>query len=208
MRASTPRIEQPPTRLLVAFVLATAAGAALLAPAFGLDDWYPLTFLVVQPARVAFYVGYFALGIYAERRGWFGSGGFRPEPGPWGWGCVRRRCGVSGLPDVPARRRPCPRGSLAALLFSAFCFTALIAGLAVFQRVVNGAGRAWRTVAANSFGIYYVHPLILFPLAYVLVGLAAPDVAKWIVLVAVTAAVSLAASALLLRRLPGLRAMF
>ncbi len=207
LRASAPRVEPPPTRLLVGFVLATAAGAALLAPAMGLDDWYPLTFLVVQPARVAFYIGYFALGIYAERRGWFGSGGFRPEPGPWGWGCVG--AGVAylafrmmGTPEtVPAR-------VLAALLFSAFCFTALMAGLAVFQRVVNGGGRAWHTVAASSYGIYYVHPLILFPLAYVLVGLAAPDVARWTVLIAVTAVVSLAASALLLRRLPGLRAMF
>jgi peptidoglycan/LPS O-acetylase OafA/YrhL len=207
LRASTPRIDQPPTRLLVAFVLATAAGAALLAPYLGLDDWYPLTFLVVQPARVAFYVGYFALGVYAERRGWFRSGGFRPEPASWGWGCVVAGVAylgfrMAGTPvTVPAR-------VLAALLFSAFCLAALLAGLGVFQRAVNGAGRAWRTVAASSYGIYYVHPLILFPLAYVLVGLAAPDIAKWIILVAVTAAVALAASALLLRRLPGLRAMF
>ena len=85
LRASTLRIEQPPTRLLVGFVLATAAGAALLASAYGLDYWQPLTFLVVQPARVAFCIGYFALGVYAERRGWLRSGGFRPEPAPWGW---------------------------------------------------------------------------------------------------------------------------
>lgn len=60
----------------------------------------------------------------------------------------------------------------------------------------------------NSYGIYYVHPMILYPLAFLLVDLSAPAVAKWIVLVAVTSGASLAASVLLLRRVPGLRAMF
>jgi peptidoglycan/LPS O-acetylase OafA/YrhL len=207
LRDSVPRIEQPSTRFLVAFIAGTAAGSALLAPAYGIDDWQPLALLVVQPARVAFYIGYFALGVYAERRGWFRAGGFRPEPGPWGWGCVV--AGVAylsfrmmGTPATPAER------AFAALLFSVFCLSALLAGLSVFQRAVNGAGRAWRTAAASSYGIYYVHPLILYPLAYLLVDAAVPNLAKWMVLVTVTSVASLAAGALLLRRLPGLRAMF
>lgn len=207
LRASSPRIEQPPTRLLIAFVAATAAGPALLTPAFGLDDWYSLTFLVVQPARVAFYVGYFALGVYAERHGWFSGAGFRPDLGPWGWGCVLTGIGYLAF-RMSGTMQTLPERTAESVLFSAFCLTTLIAGVALFQRKIDSAGRAWRTLAANSYGIYYVHPLILFPLAYVLVGLVAPDIAKLIILVAVTSAVSLAASALLLRRLPGLRAMF
>ncbi|MGA2514510.1 MAG: acyltransferase family protein [Candidatus Limnocylindrales bacterium] len=207
LRASVPRIEQPRTRLLVAFVAATAAGSALLAPNFGLDDWYSLTFFVVQPARVAFYVGYFALGVYAERRGWFSGAGFRPEVGPWGWGCV-----LTGITYLAFRMNGTPvtvlERALAAVLFSAFCFTALLAGLAVFQRAVNGGGRAWRTLAGSSYGIYYVHPLILFPLAYVLVSLSAPSLVKVSILVVVTFVASLAVSALLLKRLPGLRRAF
>ena len=207
LQASVPRIARPSPGLIVAFIVATAAGSALLAPAYGLDDWQSLAVLVVQPARVAFYIGYFALGIYAERRGWFRPGGYRPDPGPWVLGAA-----ISGLLYLAFRMAGTPvtfpARVAASLFFSAFCFMALLAGLAVFQRAVDGAGRVWRTVAASSYGIYYIHPLILYPLAYVLVGFAAPDVARWIILICVTATVSVVASALLLRRLPGLRSMF
>ena len=109
---------------------------------------------------------------------------------------------MSGLPvTVPER-------ALAAVLFSAFCLAALIAAVALLQRRVNGVGPAWRTLAANAYGIYYVHPLILYPLAYVLLDLPAPAVAKAAILVAVTLAASLAVSAHVLKRLPGLRRMF
>ena len=101
-----------------------------------------------------------------------------------------------------------PERAVAAILFAAFCLTAIMAGLAVFQRWVNGAGRAWRTLAANSFGIYYVHPLILYPLAYFLLDLPAPSLVKVTILIVVTLAASLAVSALILRRLPGLRRVF
>ncbi len=207
LAASVPRVEQPRPRLFVAFVALTAAGSALFAPSHGLDDWMPLFPFTVQPARIAFYVGYFVLGIYAERRGWLGATGFRPDLGPWGWGCVLTGVAyltfrLNGLPtNVPER-------AIAALLFAAFCLTAVIAGIAFFQKWIDGAGPAWRTLSANSFGIYYVHPLILYPLAYVLLDLPVPALVKASILVATTLAGSLAVSALVLRRLPGLRRVF
>jgi glucan biosynthesis protein C len=94
------------------------------------------------------------------------------------------------------------------VLFSTFCLTALVAGLALFQGWINaGAGR-WRTLAENSYGIYYVHPLILYPLAYLLVGLSVPSPLKAVILVVVTLGASLAVSALVLKRLPGVRQAF
>jgi glucan biosynthesis protein C len=208
LQASVARVKQPRARLFVAFIALTAAGSMLFAPAFGLDDWQPFGwFLVLQPARIAFYVGYFVLGIYAERRGWFSATGFRPDLGPWGWGCVLTGLAylsfrMGGLPTTV------PERAVAAVLFSAFCLSAVIAGIAVFQRWLNRAGPAWRTLSANSFGIYYVHPLILYPLAYVLLDLAAPSIVKATILVGVTLAGSLAVSALVLKRLPGVRRMF
>jgi len=207
LQASTPRITQPRTRILVGFVAVTAAGSMLVSPAWGLDDWQPLTLLVVQPARIAFYVGYFALGVYAERRGWFRPGGFRPALGPWGWASVLASLvyltfRMSGTPTAV------PERALAAILFSAFCFAALLAGVALFQRVADSAAPAWRTLAGNSYGIYYVHPLILYPLAYVLVDVSAPAGVKATLLIVVTLGASLAVSALVLKRVPGLRRMF
>ncbi len=207
VHASEPRVEQPRPRVFVAFIALTAAGSALLAPWLGVDDWRPLFPFTVQPARIVFYVGYFALGIYAERRGWFGAAGFRPDLGPWGWGCVLAGVAyltvrMSGPMETAAGR------ALAAALFAVFCLAAVIAGIAVFQRWVNGSGRGWRTLAANSFGIYYVHPLILYPLAYLLLDLAVPAIIKATILVLVTLAGSLAVSALVLKRLPGVRRAF
>ncbi|MEI8333287.1 MAG: acyltransferase family protein [Chloroflexota bacterium] len=208
LQATVPRVEQPRPRLFVAFIALTAAGSVLASPYFGLDDWKPISVLfVVQPARIAFYAGYFILGIYAERRGWFTATGFRPDLGPWGWGCV-----LSGIAYLAFRMGgtpvAVPERAVASLLFATFCLAALIAGVALFQRWVNGAGPAWRTLAANSFGIYYVHPLILYPLAWVLVPVSVPAVVKATLLVVVTLAGSLAVSALVLRRLPGLRRVF
>jgi len=208
LRASTVRVTPPPARLFVGFVLLTAAGSALASPAVGLDDWRPLGwFLVVQPARIAFYGGFFALGAYAERRGWLTGEGYRPEVGPWVAGAL-----LTGVAYLAYRLAGYPASiierSVASLLFAAFCLTGVMAGLAVFQHWGNRSGRTWRTLADNSFGIYYVHPLVLYPLAFLLVGVPVPSVLKVAVLVTVTIGASLAVTALVLRRVPGLRRIF
>ena len=125
----------------------------------------------------------------------------------WGAGCV------IAASAYLAFRLAGPSPSLASRavesgLFSAFCLTALVAGVALFRARIDGAERAWRTLAANSFGIYYVHPLILYPLAYLLVGLSVPAIAKFSILVVATLVGSLAVSGLVLKQVPGLRRMF
>jgi peptidoglycan/LPS O-acetylase OafA/YrhL len=208
LRASVPRVEQPRQRVFVMFIALTAAGSILVSPFFGLDDWKPIWLLfVVQPARIAFYVGFFVLGIYAERRGWFKCTGFRPDLGPWGWGCVLTGIAYLGF-RMSGTMATVPEKAVESVLFSAYCLTAVIAGVALFQRSIDSAGRAWRTLAANSFGIYYIHPLILYPLAYLLVGLSTPSLVKATILIVVTLVASLAVSAVVLKRLPGLRKAF
>jgi glucans biosynthesis protein C len=208
LQAGQPRVEQPRARLFFWFILLTAGGSILYSPNLGLDGWRSLSYLfVVQPARIAFYVGYFILGIYAERHGWFTEAGFRPRLAPWGAGCV-----IAGLVYLAFRMAgpdmSLPSQAVESALFSTFCLAALIAGVALFRRWIDGAGLAWRTLAANSFGIYYVHPLVLYPLAYVLVGVAIPAIAKLAILVVATLLGSLAVSVLVLKRVPGLRRMF
>jgi fucose 4-O-acetylase-like acetyltransferase len=208
LRASEPRPEQPGVWIFLAVMAGTAGWAILQARLVGLDDWQHLGWLfVIQPARVAFYFGYFALGVYAERRAWFGAAGYRPQLGPWGWGCVVTGTvylgfRFAGYPSTAGAR------TMAAVLFATFCLTGVIAGIALFQTVADGTGRAWRTLAANAYGIYYVHPLILYPLAYLLRDLEAPATAKATLLVVITLTASFAVSELVLRRLPGLRRIF
>jgi glucan biosynthesis protein C len=208
VRTSEPRPERPGVPVFVAVVAVTAAWAIAAASSFGLDDWQRLGWLfVIQPARLAFYAGYFLLGIYAERHAWFGAAGYRPEPGPWGLGSLFAGFSylvfrLDGYPATWGRRAE------AAIFFATFCLAAIMAGIALFQRLADGGNGGWRSLSSNAYGIYYVHPLILYPLAYLIRGLAAPAFVKATILIVVTLAASLAVSALVLRRLPGLRRIF
>jgi glucans biosynthesis protein C len=203
------RVSPPPgVAFFLLFIGLTAGGSAVFSGRLGLDDWQSMGWLfVIQPARVAFYVGYFMLGVHAERKGWLTDGGYRPNPAGWGLACVAAAVVyVAFRASVPLAGMA--ERSAGSLLFGVFCLAALMAGLAIFGRWGNGAGRAWRTLAANSFGVYYIHPLILYPLAWMLVGVGVPAVAKFTMLVAVTVVASLAVSVFVLRRAPGLRRMF
>lgn len=213
LRALRDVVAAPSNRFFVLFLVAIAVPALVLAPLvpeYPLDSWRHAWVLVYQPVRMPVYIGFFLLGIHARRGGWFTAGGYRPEPGPWGWGCLIVALAYLvvrfQMPD-PATTPPAVVAA-SVVLFCAVALTAVMAGSAVFLRAGDGGGRAWTTLAANSYGIYYLHPLILFPLAWLLVGVALPSVLKLIGLVLATLLVSTAVSALVLRRVPGLRAAF
>ena len=204
------RMVRPTGKVFAAFIALTGAGFLIISLFFGPDAWSHNYLLVYQPVRVPLYIGYFALGIYAYQRGWFTASGYRPEIGPWGWACV-----LSGLAYLAYRWSvastvdaafPVKAGT--ALLFNTFCFTALIAGSAFFQHKVNGAGPVWRSLAANSYGIYYFHPLILFPLAYLIVSFEWPVFLKAVTIILLTILLAWGISALVLKRVPFLRDMF
>lgn len=197
--------------LLVLVAIAVPALAlSPLVPVYPVDAWRHAWVLVYQPVRVPLYIGFFLLGIHARRSGWFTAGGYRPEPGPWGWGCVVIAIAYLAvrfqMPD-PATTPPVVVVA-SIVLFCALSLTAVMAGAAIFLRAGTGAGRAWTALAGNSYGIHYLHPLILFPLAWLLTSVALPGVLKWIGLVLATVLISGAGSALILRRVPGLRAAF
>ncbi len=204
------RSTSPGGKVYAVFLAVMTVSFLIISLSFGPDDWWHNYFLVYQPVRVPLYIGYFALGIYADRHGWFRPDGYKPELGPWGWGCVLSglaylayRWGVANTPDTSL---PVKIGT--ALLYNTFCLAALIAGVALFQQKIDRAGAVWKSLAANSYGIYYVHPLILYPLAYVFVSWPAPLLLKVPTLIVLAVLLSWAVSALLLKRLPVLRAMF
>jgi peptidoglycan/LPS O-acetylase OafA/YrhL len=193
--------------VLAVFVVGVVAAAAL-SPFFGLDDWKSTGWVfVIQPARVALYPAFFILGIHAERQGWLTADGWRPSATYWIPAAT-----ITGVTYLAFRvvgySAAVPARIVGAVLFVAFCVTGVLAAVAGFSRWGNRSTRTWRTLADNSFGIYYVHPLVLYPGAWLLVGLAIPGPLKAIIMLAVTIALSLAISAGILRRAPILRRMF
>ncbi len=200
----------PSCWLFVGFLVIMAVPFILLNRSFDMDTWSNNYLFVYQPLRVPLYIGYFVLGILAERRRWFTAEGYKPGGVLWGSLCVMSAGAYLYLrmAGVGAARSPALPLAAAGVLFNVYCLAALLAAVALFRRGVNGAGPTQTSLAASSYGIYYVHPLILFPLAYLLTGVSWPLAIKAVLLVGVTFILSWAVSALLLRRAPLLRRMF
>jgi hypothetical protein len=189
-----------------------SGGMLLINQFFPLDTWYRDCYILVfQPERVPLYIGYFVLGIYAHLNGWFIGAGYRPRLLPWAliWifsGLLYLANRLFVLPTLPP---PAFLGLAAnAMLFNAFCLSSLLAGAALFQRKVNGAGPFWSNLAANSYGIYYIHPLILYPLAYLFLPISLPLFIKAPLVVILAIALSWAVSSLILTKVPGVRRAF
>ena len=197
-----------PWRALLAVFLVAVVAAAAFSPFFGLDDWHSVGWVfMVQPARVFVYPAFFVLGIHAERQGWLAGDGWRPSARVWI--PVAAVTGIAYLAfRVTGYSTTVPARVVGGVLFAAFCVSGVVAAVAGFSRWGDSSTRTWRLLSDNSFGIYYVHPLVLYPGAWLLVSLPIPGAVKAVVLLAVTAALSLAISAGVLRRAPILRRMF
>ena len=202
---------QPTWRLLVGFILLMSLGFLVMNLFFPLDTWSRTSYLFVfQPLRVPLYIGYFVLGLYAFQTGWFTENGYQPRLVVWLPILV-----VSGLLYLGYRFIiPGPAQTTIflkagnALLFNTFCFSSLLGGAALLRRLLNTDNPFWKNQAANSYGIYYLHPLILYPLALIFVALPLSIYLKAFILVILTMLLSWAFTALVLKQLPLIRQIF
>ncbi len=208
-RALRPQPTRPSPKLFLGFGLLMTAGFLTMNQFFPLDTWYTKAYvLVFQPLRAPLYIGYFILGIHAYRRGWFTDTGYMPRLLPWGLLCL-----VSGFLYLKFRLGMPPQSTFLvkggnALLFNSFCLTSLMAGCALCKRVCNCAGGLWKNLAANSYGIYFIHPVILYPLAYLVRPAQMPLAVKSSMVILAAILLSWAFSALVLKKLPILKRSF
>lgn len=208
MRNMPRRPQEPDRRFFVTFWAITALCffvSTLVVPA---DYWTnALKLIVYQPARLILYAGYFTLGIIADRRGWFRADGFRPDLEWWGPAAL-----ISAMAYLGVRWIWVDGGLLfllaQAALFNAFCLAALMAGVALFQRHVDRPTRLRTSLGRNAYGIYYLHPLILYPAAYMALSVGASIFLEMALLTLFTLLVAWAGSAFVLTRLPVLRRIF
>jgi glucans biosynthesis protein C len=210
LRAWRRVIRAPSWRHFLVFGAIMTAAFFLLSLWWTPDDWRHVWLMVYQPVRFPLYIGYFCLGLYADRRGWFAPGGY--EPGIGRWLPIFLVTGLLYAGHIMVQLFG-PPGTLwhqavTAVLFNAFCLAALMAGLSLFRASVNSQGRNWRSLACNSYGIYYLHPLILYPLAYLFVAFPLPIYVKAAALITLTLLACWALSEFVLTRAPGLRRAF
>lgn len=181
----------------------------LVSTAVPVDTWSSaLKLFTFQPARLLLYASYFCLGIYADRKGWFREDGYQPPTDKWllltfVTGGLYLAFRFSGNDEVTLVTL-----LLQAVLFNAFCFAGVIGSVTLFYHAYNQAGRLWASLDRNAFAIYYLHPIILYPAAYVALSLAMPIFLEVALLVVGTAVVSWGLSTAVLTRWPILRDIF
>lgn len=204
-----PGVRRPAWWQHALFILLLSAASTMIATRCELDLWSNNYLFAYQPVRIPNYVGYFALGIFACRSGWFTDAGFQPRLRLWtplwilsGLAYLMWRMGPqAATPDIGFK-------AIAILLFNLFCLTSLFAMIALFRQHIAGNGRFWRYLARNSYGTYYLHPLILYPLALVFVPWSLSIFLKAAILIMVSYGISLMVSDLALTRLPWLKRIF
>ena len=98
--------------------------------------------------------------------------------------------------------------AVSAMLFNLYSLSGLMAGVAIFQRCGNSSSRFWSSQARNSYGIYYIHPVFLYPLTYLFMSITMSVYLKALIVIMLGWLLSWGFSALVLTRVPGLRRMF
>jgi hypothetical protein len=212
LQAAKPQVSMPTWGLFISFWVIMSLGMFLINQSFPIDTWYTQAYILVfQPLRVPLYIGYFGLGIYAYLSGWFSAEGYKPRLLPWAglWLMSGLLYLGNRLFVMPTSPEPTLVIQMAhAVLFNALCLSSLMVGVALFQQKVSGSNPFSSSLSANSYGIYYTHPLILYPVAYLFVSVSMPLFAKAPLVILLSIFLSWAVSALVLTKAPILRRAF
>lgn len=211
LRLARPQLSRSGWKQFFIFWALMSLGMLILMAWFPIDTWFTnMRILVFQPLRLPLYFGYFAFGIYGHLNGWFRPGGYSPRLLPWA--AIWLVSGLLYLANrifvLPTAADPLIPEMVHAFLFNAFCLSSLMASVALFQQKVNEDTRFWKSLSANSYGIYYIHPLILYPLALLARPFALPLFLKAPLVIISAILLSWAVSAFFLTKAPLIRRAF
>lgn len=157
----------PSVWFFVIFGLVTAATFFTANLYFHADEWFSKLYLIsFQPTRFLLYVCYFALGIYAWRNRWFTESGYMPRCSNWNSLAVIMVLVFTYYRITFGDTSPMALKAGHAVVHSFFCLSAVFAFITLFHKHINSKGYVWRRLSANSYRIYYIHQLILLPIAY------------------------------------------
>ena len=151
-------------------------------------DWMKVGYILYfQPARFVGYVGIFALGCYAWRNGWFTEAGWSPPLYLW-----VMISAISGMLLVMFKFFLAPeRGVLfdlvsETLMYNITAVSTTLFLLALFLKIQRPLHNLTKHFERDSYGIYWLHMIVLMPLLFLLKPLAIPISLKWALSLPVT----------------------
>jgi hypothetical protein len=168
--------------------------------------WYSLGNLVqFETAKLAFYVPYFGLGVYAYSRKWFVSG--KDFGRPWVWGLI---CFLLMVVNMLVGRSMTRAAEPSAVLQLAFVVLYPLWTLSFLGMFTAFASRHWnhttplgKELAANSYSMYLVHYVFVMTLPLLLgVWAGGPALVKFGIVTLVTVLLSYGISKYAINRYP------
>ncbi|NDV27543.1 acyltransferase family protein [Desulfovibrio sp. JC010] len=163
---------KPSLLLFIGFLVFTSAAFLFMSLFFSPDYWFNKTYVLsFQPVKIIGLFSYFALGIYAEKQGWFTPQGYSPRAISWTvLALVSAYCFINYRLAIPLETQTTPllKGGYACL-FNLFCLSTTMSLIAIFQKLLNRETRVWKNFAGCSYAIYYVHMYFVFWTAYFLI---------------------------------------
>lgn len=204
---------RPAPSAMTAILIIVATGLA----AFSIRLFLPIGTSVanLQLCYFASYIALFLLGIHAGEKRWLEN--FPAERG-MAWFTVVLAVGVPAWFVIMVAGGATGGAylfnggltwqSFAYAFWESFVAIGFSLGLiALFRKYLNVENRFTRLLAQNSFGIYMFHAPILIAISLVLRSWHGVPLLKFAVVVPLAFAATLAVSSLILRRIPGLRAV-
>jgi hypothetical protein len=175
---------------------------------FGLNLFYkPYNFVSIYivnfPAvMLPLYAGYFLLGIYASRHGWY-STEKKEYIFPWAIAFAANialffaASTIAGFAPVMDANHP-----LLAFATNGMTFSGVFLMIAVFKKYHNKSSPLKTWLSRNSYGTYIIHYLIVFGIVYAMLEMPLPLMAKYSIQIVVCPCLSWAAAGLLKKYTP------
>jgi hypothetical protein len=162
--------------------------------------------IMFQPTRCVIYALYFALGIYAHRHQWFTAYGYIPSIQFWAPAATMLG-GIYSQYKITfwAKRELLLVMAGNDLLYSFFCLAAIFALAASFHRWLNYTSNLLSKLAANSFGIYFIHQPIVMLLVLAIRGYALNVFVKYLIVSVVAILLCYLLCEYILGKLPSFR---
>ena len=146
------------------------------------------------------YAGYFLLGIYASRHGWF-NGENKEHVFSWAAAFAANTVlyfGTLVIDDIePETNHP-----LLAFAASGMLFSGVFLLITVFKKYQNKTSSIKAWLSKNSYGAYIVHYLIVFGIVYLMLEMPLPVIAKYIIQIFVCTCLAWITAGLLKRYTP------